>query len=84
MAEFPLQSRCLGGSDKQGGEMVQYNDAQINRDAAKIPHSDNGGCKHGTKSFLFLRQNMKPNPYSIINKMSIFLPEINKLQENMR
>lgn len=54
-------SRHLGGSDKQGGEMVFYNDRQINRDTVKTPQSDNGRCKHNTKSFLCFRQNMKPN-----------------------
>lgn len=60
--EFPLWPRHLGGSDKQGGEMVPYNDGQINWDTAKTPRCDNGGCKHGTKSFLPLRQNTKLDP----------------------
>ena len=40
--EVLLWSRHLGGNDKQGGEMVFYNDGQINRDSAETPPSDNG------------------------------------------
>ena len=35
--------RCLGGSDKQGGEIAVHGDGLINRDAAEIPNCDNGG-----------------------------------------